>query len=138
MSAHSNVSIAFHDYHPKPADFFAEVIEGLKQHPKTIAPKFFYDERGSQLFEQITTLPEYYPSRTEQDILQNNAEDIARIVGRNCLLVEPGSGNCEKVRLLLDALQPQAYVPMDISGEHLRKAARSLSCLLYTSDAADE
>ena len=127
MNAIPAASIEFHDYHPRPSDFLAEVIEGLRQSPKRIAPKFFYDERGSRLFEQITELPEYYPTRTEQDILQNNAEEIARVVGRNCLLVEPGSGNCEKVRLLLDVLRPQAYIPMDISREHLRKAAQMIS-----------
>jgi dimethylhistidine N-methyltransferase len=63
----------------------------------------------------------------EQDILRSNAEDIAHIVGQNCLLIEPGSGNCEKVRLLLDALQPRTYVPMDISRDHLHKAAINLS-----------
>lgn len=127
MNTHSTASLEFHDHHPRPADFFAEVIDGLQLRPKMIPPKFFYDERGSQLFEQITTLPEYYPTRTEHVILQDNAEEIARIVGRNCLLVEPGSGNCEKVRLLLDALRPQVYVPMDISRDHLRKAAQNLS-----------
>lgn len=127
MNAGIATSIAFHDFHPKPADFFAEVINGLLHRPRSIPPKFFYDERGSQLFEQITELPEYYPTRTEQNILENNAEEIANIVGRSCLLVEPGSGNCEKVRLLLDTLQPQTYVPMDISRDHLRKAAISLS-----------
>lgn len=127
MNQTSAASIEFYDYHPKPADFFAEVMDGLHARPKAIPPKFFYDERGSILFEQITELPEYYPTRTEQGILQTHAEEIAQIVGRNCLLVEPGSGNCEKVRLLLDALQPQTYVPMDISRDHLRKAAMSLS-----------
>lgn len=123
----TTATMEFHDFHPKPADFFAEVIEGLSLCPKLIPPKFFYDERGSQLFEQITGLPEYYPTRTEQGILKENVQEIARIVGRSCLLVEPGSGNCEKVRLLLDVLQPQAYVPMDISRDHLRKAAINLS-----------
>jgi dimethylhistidine N-methyltransferase len=127
MNISNATSIAFHDYHPKPADFFVEVIDGLLHRPRSIPPKFFYNERGSQLFEQITGLPEYYLTRTEQGILEKNAEEIARIVGRNCLLIEPGSGNCEKVRLLLDALQPQTYVPMDISRDHLRKAAVNLS-----------
>ncbi|MBN4080047.1 L-histidine N(alpha)-methyltransferase [Beggiatoa alba] len=120
-------SIQFYDYHPKPADFFAEVIEGLSKQQKKIPPKFFYDQKGSEIFEEICATPEYYPTRTEQSILQENAEEIADIIGHHCLLVEPGSGNCEKVRLLLDTLKPQAYVPMDISKDHLKKAAQALS-----------
>ena len=123
----SATAIQFYDYHPKQADFFAEVIEGLRKEQKIIPPKFFYDEKGSEIFEAICKTPEYYPTRTEQTILQENAEEIANIIGHHCILVEPGSGNCEKVRLLLDALKPRAYVPMDISKDHLRKAAESLS-----------
>ena len=120
-------AIQFYDYHPKPSDFFAEVIDGLSKQQKSIPPKFFYDEKGSNIFEAICETPEYYPTRTEQTILQENAEDIANIIGHHCILVEPGSGNCEKVRLLLDALRPRAYVPMDISKDHLKKAAMNLS-----------
>jgi len=123
----SSPSIQFYDYHPKQADFFAEVIDGLSKVQKKIPPKFFYDEKGSEIFEEICETPEYYPTRTEQCILHENAEEIANIIGHHCLLVEPGSGNCEKVRLLLDALKPQAYVPMDISKDHLKKAAQTLS-----------
>jgi dimethylhistidine N-methyltransferase len=123
----SATSIQFYDYHPEPIDFFSEVINGLTSKFKFIPPKFFYDERGSQLFEKICNTPEYYPTRTEQKILTDNAEDIAQIIGHNCLLIELGSGNCEKVRLLLDTLRPAAYVPVDISKDHLCKAANALS-----------
>lgn len=121
------VMMEFHDDHPRSADTFLEVVAGLQQTPKVIHPKLFYDERGSELFEMITDLPEYYLARAEQHILHDHAEEIAQVIGRNCLLMEPGSGNCEKVRLLLDALQPRFYVPMDISRDHLRKAAHTLS-----------
>jgi len=120
-------AIQFYDYHPKPSDFFAEVIEGLGKQQKSIPPKFFYDEKGSRIFEAICETPEYYPTRTEQAILRENAAEIANIIGHHCILVEPGSGNCEKARLLLDALKPRVYVPMDISRDHLKKAAMSLS-----------
>jgi dimethylhistidine N-methyltransferase len=123
----STASIKFYDYHPREADFFAEVLDGLSRQQKKIPPKFFYDEKGSEIFEEICDTSEYYLTRTEQRILQENADEIAMIIGHHCLLVEPGSGNCEKVRLLLDALRPQAYVPMDISRDHLRKAAKALS-----------
>ena len=127
MTTATATSIRFYDYHPEPSDFFSEVIAGLISEPKVIPPKFFYDEKGSKLFEDICETAEYYPTRAEQQILQDNAEEIASIIGHQCLLVEPGSGNCEKVRFLLDSLRPQAYVPMDISRDHLRKAAHSLS-----------
>lgn len=127
MSASSTASIQFYDYHPRPADFFAEVVEGLRKEQKKIPPKFFYDEKGSEIFAEICETPEYYPTRTEQRILRQNVWEIANIIGHHCLLVEPGSGNCEKVRLLLDVLKPQAYVPMDISRDHLKKAAQTLS-----------
>jgi len=123
----TETSIQFYDYHPEPVDFYSEVINGLNSEAKHIPPKFFYDEKGSQLFEQICNTPEYYPTRTEQKILTDNAEEIAQIIGHNCLLIELGSGNCEKVRLLLDTLRPAAYVPVDISKDHLCKAADALS-----------
>ena len=123
----SSQAIQFYDYHPEPSDFFSEVIEGLSDKQKYIPPKFFYDRTGSELFEAICETKEYYPTRTEQAILQDNVKEIAHIIGRNCVLLEPGSGNCEKVRLLLDVIKPSAYVPMDISRIHLKNAAQCLS-----------
>lgn len=120
-------SIEFHDLHPTPADFAAEVLAGLRRRPRYIPPKFFYDARGSQLFDQITALPEYYLTRAEVEVLTANAAEIARRVGTGSLLVEPGGGSCAKVRILLEGLRPCAYVPMDISREHLRAAAEQVA-----------
>lgn len=117
----------FYDLHPPSEDFYGEVIAGLSRRPRSIPPKFFYDETGSRLFDRICETLEYYPARTEMSILRESKEDIARCIGTGCLLVEPGSGNSEKVRILLDAVQPHAYLPMDISGAYLRKAARQLA-----------
>ncbi len=103
-----------------------ELIAGLSGDKKYINPKFFYDQRGSELFEQITQLPEYYPARTEKGILENNSREIADTIGRGNVLLEPGAGSCEKVRLLLDELKPSAYLPMDISADFLQQSADKL------------
>jgi dimethylhistidine N-methyltransferase len=123
----SHPAIEFHDLHPTPADFAAEVLAGLRRRPRYIPPKFFYDARGSQLFDRITALPEYYLTRAEVEVLAANATEIARRVGTGSLLVEPGGGSCAKVRILLEGLRPCAYVPMDISREHLRAAAEQVA-----------
>ena len=120
-------NIHFTDYHPAPADFFAEVMEGLQQSPKAIAPKFFYDTQGSRLFDAICELEEYYPTRTEMQILSDHAEEIAGIIGEKSFVLEPGSGSSTKVRLLLNDLKPHTYMPMDISKQHLLDAARMLA-----------
>ena len=120
-------TIEFHDLHPTPADFAAEVLAGLRRRPRYIPPKFFYDARGSQLFDAITGTPEYYLTRTEVEVLRANATEIAARVGTGSLLVEPGGGSCAKVRILLEGLRPCAYVPMDISREHLRAAAEQVA-----------
>ena len=119
--------INFYDYHPPLANLQQEVVSGLSQHPKTLSPKFFYDEMGSKLFDAITELPEYYPSRTEIKILQQHGDEMAELLGKGCLLLELGSGSSQKIRTLLDVLQPAAYVPMDISKEHLIDAASRLA-----------
>jgi dimethylhistidine N-methyltransferase len=123
------VKIELHDLHPTTADLAAEVLAGLRRRPRAraIPPKFFYDARGSELFEAITRTPEYYPTRTEMEILQANADAIAARVGTGSLLVEPGGGSCAKVRILLEGLRPCAYVPMDISREHLWVAAEQVA-----------
>ncbi|MEJ2360506.1 MAG: L-histidine N(alpha)-methyltransferase [Gammaproteobacteria bacterium] len=120
-------NIRFTDYHPAPADFFAEVIDGLQQTPKAISPKFFYDAQGSRLFDAICDLDEYYPTRTEMEILTSHAGEIADIIGQSSFMIEPGSGSSTKVRLLLDELKPHTYMPMDISRQHLLKAAQLLA-----------
>jgi len=122
-----NGSIHFYDFHPPVADIRDEVLEGLSRRPKQVAPKYFYDRRGSQLFDAITELPEYYPTRTEVDILESNGAQIAELLGNDCMLMELGSGSSRKIRVLLDALQPAAYVPLDISRAHLLDAATTLA-----------
>ncbi|MBD2357318.1 L-histidine N(alpha)-methyltransferase [Tolypothrix sp. FACHB-123] len=106
-----------------------DIIQGLSKTPKSLPPKYFYDDRGSQLFEQICQLPEYYPTRTEAAILSQYAGEIAQIIG-NCELVELGSGSSTKTRLLLDAYQKIAddwrYLPIDISGGILKTSVLEL------------
>jgi len=105
----------------------APVIEGLRETPPRISPIWFYDRRGSALFERICDLPEYYPTRTELGIMRAHAQSMAAALGSRIALIEPGSGASLKTRLLLDALdRPAAYVPVDISREHLLQAARAL------------
>ena len=119
--------VEFHDLHSSRDEFESDVIAGLRQRPASIPPKYFYDAKGSQLFDAITELPEYYPTRTEIKLLQQHADEIARTVGTGSLLVEPGGGSCAKVHILLKGLQPCAYVPMDISSDHLQMAAKELA-----------
>lgn len=119
--------VQFYDDQPLANDFYAEVIEGLKQAPRKIPPKFFYDSKGSRLFDAICELPEYYQTRTEISLLTQYAQEIANLIGEQCLLIEPGSGSCEKIRYLLDEIQPTAYMPMDISRVHLFDAVQQLS-----------
>ncbi|WP_193367393.1 L-histidine N(alpha)-methyltransferase [Pelagibius marinus] len=109
-------------------EFRAAVLSGLARHPKTLEPKFFYDERGSQLFDAITELEEYYPTRAETAALESHAAEIAAFVGRGASLVEFGSGSSVKTRLLLENLAGlRCYVPIDISGAHLQAAAERLA-----------
>jgi len=104
-----------------------EVLEGLTQPQKQLPAKFFYDEHGSELFEQITYLEAYYPTRTERAILSNNIDDIAQKIGAQAMLVELGSGSSSKTRLLLEKLDSLAvYVPVDISEEYLLKIVSNL------------
>jgi L-histidine Nalpha-methyltransferase len=119
---------AFYDLAPGEESFRDAVLCGLGRAHKAIPCKFFYDARGSWLFEEICRLPEYYPTRTEIAILEENSTDIAAQMGPHCRLIEFGSGASQKARILLQALdRPAAYVPVDISREHLRDAATSLS-----------
>ena len=118
--------VVFRNEHPDLSHSREEILAGLQTTQKTVNPKWFYDEYGSQLFDQITRLPEYYPTRTEVAILTENREQISARCGHGCLFIEPGSGSSEKVRILLDTLQPAAYVPMDISADFLQSAALEL------------
>ena len=107
--------------------FRTEVLAGLSARPRALSPRWFYDRRGSELFEAITALPEYYPTRAEYDILLHHAAEIARITGASRALIELGSGSSVKTPLLLNALSPSAYVPIDISGEFLHQSAAALA-----------
>ncbi|MFS8038182.1 L-histidine N(alpha)-methyltransferase [Xanthobacter sp. AM11] len=110
------------------AAFLADVHAGLALPQKALSPKYFYDATGSRLFDRICRLPEYYPTRTELGILKARAADIGACAGPHAALVEFGSGSSEKVRLLLDAMDaPAAYVPIDISGPHMREAVARLA-----------
>ncbi|OII60221.1 dimethylhistidine N-methyltransferase [Streptomyces sp. CC53] len=113
------------------ADLRADVLNGLTRTPKELPPKWFYDARGSELFEEITRLPEYYPTRTERAILTARAAEIAEATGARTL-VELGSGSSEKARLLLHALRPglEGYVPVDVSESALTGAAEALTAEL--------
>ena len=120
--------VAVSDQAPRTDSFRAEVLRGLGRAQKELPCKYFYDERGSQLFEEICGLDEYYPTRTELAIMEEHAGEMADRLGRGCLLVEYGSGSSVKTRLLLEHLEgPAAYVPLDISREHLEKSAAALA-----------
>ena len=107
--------------------FRADVHAGLAQAQKAIPARWFYDTTGSALFEDITALPEYYPTRSETDLLTRHATDIAAAVGPGRAVVELGSGSSTKTPLLLGAIAPAAYVPVDISGDFLRDSAAALA-----------
>ena len=128
MMAHSSSLERLRDLAPTSAQFRAAVLNGLAQSHKRLPCKFFYDAEGSRLFDLICELPEYYPTRTECRILEDRAGDIAALLGPRARLVEFGSGAGIKIRLLLRALdRPAAYVPVDISRNHLVMAATSLA-----------
>lgn len=104
-----------------------EIVAGLSDDPKRISPKFFYDERGSQLFDDITELPEYYLTNTELRIMRDNIADIVARVGKQASLIEFGSGSSLKTQVLLEHLSElAAYVPVDISEEHLLASAERI------------
>jgi dimethylhistidine N-methyltransferase len=127
-ASHSSTPVRLLDLHPPHGDFRAEVLEGLTAEPKSLSPKFFYDERGSRLFEKITRLPEYYPTRTELAIMDRRMPEIADLVGPGACIIEFGSGSGLKTRKLLTGLDsPVAYVPVEISREHLLASAQALA-----------
>lgn len=109
------------------AVFLRDVLSGLSKPQKSLPCQYFYDAAGSELFEQITELPEYYPTRTETAILNTHADDMAEALGRDILLVEYGAGASTKTRILLDTLRgPAGYVPIDVSEEFLLHTAQAL------------
>lgn len=104
----------------------AEICAGLMRERAEVSPKYFYDRLGSKLFEAITQLPEYYPTRTERGIFERHAAEIARSVGTGTTLIDLGAGNCEKARRLFPALRPAHYVAVDVSAEFLRDALHEM------------
>lgn len=117
----------FHDLQPRASSLRDDVLRGLGALRRALPPKYFYDSRGSALFERICNLPEYYPTRIEMQIMRVSARDMARRLGVRCALVEYGSGSGLKTRVLLEALQPVAYLPIDIAAEQLRTAAADVA-----------
>jgi len=107
--------------------FRADILAGLGQSQKATPARWLYDDAGSQLFEEITRLPEYYPTRAETEILQANGARFAKLIGAGRAVVEFGSGSSVKTPLLLSAISPAAYVPLDIAGDFLRTAAAELA-----------
>lgn len=107
--------------------FRTDVLAGLAEPQKAIPARWFYDDAGSQLFEDITQLPEYYPTRAETEILTGRAEEIAALIGERRAVVEFGSGSSVKTPLLLSAIAPSAYVPLDIAGDFLRASSAALA-----------
>ncbi len=127
MNAPSAANYRFHDLAPARGSFLDDVIAGLSVTQKSLAAKYFYDERGSALFEKICELPEYYPTRTEIALMREHAGDMARKIGPKALLIEYGSGSSTKTPILIDALQPACYMPIDISRELLTESALALA-----------
>ena len=123
-----NSSTTLLDLEPCSQSFLDEVIDGLEQSPKSLPCKYFYDQRGSQLFDQICDLEEYYLTRTELQIMKDYADEMAQQIGLGVMLVEYGSGSSVKTRLLLDHLEQMAgYVPVDISRKHLQETCDRLA-----------
>ena len=128
MKTPATHDVHFTDLHPQLSDFRQEALEGLSAEQKRISPKYFYDQRGSELFELITELDAYYPTRTEIGILRAVRQQIADLAGPDCALIEYGSGSSTKTPIILDALPGDpVYVAIDISRDHLRAACERLS-----------
>jgi dimethylhistidine N-methyltransferase len=126
MNVHAAALAKAHRFDEPTSAFARDVIDGLLQQPKRLSPKYFYDATGSELFEQITRLPEYYPTRTELSILRNRGQEISATIPEGAALVEFGAGATTKVRLLLNECAFGAYVPVDISGDFLKAQADAL------------
>lgn len=127
MTTNPGLRLVEHDADGIDENFRRDVLAGLAQAQKAVPARWFYDERGSQLFEQITGLPEYYPTRAETAILAAQGAEFAQLIGPGRAVVEFGSGSSVKTPLLLGAIDPAAYVPLDISGDFLRASAAELS-----------
>src|SRR6202165_4626370 len=126
MNVHAPALAKTHHFDEPTSVFAGEVLEDLSQHPKRLSPKYFYDAAGSELFEQITLLPEYYPTRTDLSILRDRGNAISAILPEGAALAAVGAGATTKVRLLLNECAFGAYVPVDISGDFLKAQAEAL------------
>jgi len=126
MNVHATALAHAHLPDEQTSAFARDAIDDLSQHPKRLSPKYFYDAAGSELFEAITRLPEYYPTRTELSILRDRGGEIAAILPKGAALVEFGAGATTKIRLLLQHCAVAAYVPVDISGDFLKAQADAL------------
>ena len=120
-------AVRFHDHHPVSTSLRQAVLRGFSSSPKAIPTKFFYDRRGSELFDAICEQPEYYQTRTEMAILRRCADELAERVAERCQLLELGSGASRKIRLLLEALRPVSYLGIDISRDFLLESTRRLA-----------
>ena len=126
MNMHATALSDAHLPDEQTSAFAREAVDDLSQHPKRLSPKYFYDATGSELFEAITRLPEYYPTRTELGILRDRGSEISAIIPKGAALIEFGAGATTKVRLLLEKCAFAAYVPVDISGDFLHAQAEAL------------
>jgi L-histidine N-alpha-methyltransferase len=127
MAARESIELVERDANGVDRAFRADVLEGLAQDPKAVPARWFYDEEGSRLFEEITQLPEYYPTRAETEILRSRCANFRRLIEPGRAVVEFGSGSSVKTPLLLECIAPAAYVPLDISGDFLRQSAAGLA-----------
>ena len=128
MNVQANKLAELSEQSSENSDDLREIQQGLSLSQKTLSPKFFYDERGSELFDEITRLPEYYLTTTERRIMRDNIGEIADLIGPRASLIEFGAGSSTKIRLLLEHLhEPAVYVPVDISGDYLQAAAGELA-----------
>jgi len=126
MNVHAPALADAHLPDEQTSTFARDAVGDLSQHPKRLSPKYFYDQTGSELFEAITRLPEYYPTRTELGILRDRGSEIAAIIPKGAALIEFGAGSTTKVRLLLEKCAFAAYVPVDISGDFIKAQAETL------------
>lgn len=127
MGVQADLKLVEHDDDGVDLAFRADVLRGLSESQKAIPARWFYDLKGSELFEAITQLPEYYPTRAETSLLKAHGRDIAQAIGPNRAVVEFGSGSSVKTPLLLQQVNAAAYLPLDISGEFLRQSSRELA-----------
>ena len=127
MTASTGLKLVERDASGVDRAFRADVLAGLAQPQKAVPARWFYDDAGSQLFEDITQLPEYYPTRAEAEILRASTGEIAELIGPGRAVVEFGSGSSVKTPLLLSAISPSAYVPLDIAGDFLRASSAALA-----------